>query len=368
MIKLKEGGFSAKCGAKQDEVKERIKAVEHDRSYVGAQRADQQKQFVKFGREIDTKQKNYINYIARQNAERSKRIHYGTGSDTGLQAFTPLPALLGCDIDRQRSIVKLSNSQQEAEQLHFCRQSHFESLMEHSDRHLEQMDAQLEVLRENLVVLEKAVVGSSKLFARLQAVLVDRIISSRKALTFLCEQQKKTCDLGIRLIVHGPSYKEAEDGPLKFGFKDCLESIEAKKELLDDAESTYKKYQRVHKDDPAVVEDARKRWDRSRTKHDEALQRKAGIEQELTSWREACHYESTIRELCGLDGENVAFPSTLAEAKRDILDMELQIAQADAIKTTLRELDEQQERNGNKIAILMARQLAIENNGLPSDF
>ena len=96
--------------------------------------------------------------------------------------------------------------------------------------------------------------------------LKDRVFRYRNLLTFLLEQQKKVCDLGIKLIIHGPSYCEVEGGPLKSGYKDCLDSIEAKKDFVDTETKRHRKAQRVHRDDPDEIKDAKNMNERIKMK------------------------------------------------------------------------------------------------------
>merc|ERR1711998_645700 len=273
-----------------------------------------------------------------------------------------LPQLLNEDLVRQRNIVKQFNKKQEAELYHEYENTHFMSLMLEAGDHVDQIESQLTALADNLSLLEAIKKRSSDFLDCVRSCLEDRVFRTRMLLTFLLEQQKKVCDLGIQLIIHGPSYCEVEGGPLKFGYKDCLASIGAKKDIVDTETKRHKNAQRDHRDDPDMIAEIKDRMDRAKAKYDIAIQRKDEILGDLRRWREDCDYKNVIQELVGpAIVDSTAFPSESGEAKTDIENQEIKKASLESLDDSLNNLNEEAEAHEKKKQELIDKMLALTN-------
>merc|ERR1711998_4596 len=271
-----------------------------------------------------------------------------------------LPQLLNEDLVRQRNIVKQFNKKQEAELYHEYENTHFMSLMLEAGDHVDQIESQLTALADNLSLLEAIKKRSSDFLECVRTCLEDRVFRTRMLLTFLLEQQKKVCDLGIQLIIHGPSYCEVEGGPLKSGYKDCLDSIEAKKDFVDKETTRHRKAQRVHRDDPDEIAEAKDSTERAKAKYDIAIQRKDEILGDLRRWREDCDYKNVIHELVGpAIVDSTAFPSESGEAKTDIENQEIKKASLESLDDALKDLNEETEAGKERERVLRERMLAL---------
>merc|ERR1711998_246658 len=336
--------------------------VSQDKAFVCSQINGVKEEFESNEKKTRASTLRHTNHTEKENAEWSRKILTGQGGSPGLEKN------LDSEIERQSSIVKLANKEQEGRLYHEYQTNSFNDTMLEAGDHVEQIKLRLSTLADNTSIL--TVVGEQicNFFDRLRTSLKDRVFRYRNLLTFLLEQQKKVCDLGIQLMIHGPSYCEVEGGPLKSGYRECLDSIEAKKDLVDKTILRHKKAQRVHRDDPDMIAEAKDNMDRAKAKYDIAIQRKDEILGDLRSWREDCDYKNVIQELVGpAIADNSAFPSESGEAKTDIESQEIKKAALESLDDALKDHEVEEQVRLARKKELEDRILAIDRPPPPTE-